>query len=185
MTQVFFKKPYFFLNWMNLKFFLNFFYLRRSRQVIERWELLLLLLLLLGEDYFEVMTSEVGQRSRSTFLDVQYPLHVPPKIFFRVGSVAIDQDLLLLDQISLRGGIRHSFTRFLFGVGSVTPYQISLQGGISSIYTYTMVFVRAKNILSMPQVFEQSLFLFEYEAWGEGLRWKEGKIFKCGIHEGA
>ncbi len=26
MTQVFFlKKPYFFLNWMNLKFFLNFF----------------------------------------------------------------------------------------------------------------------------------------------------------------
>ncbi len=81
--------------------------------------LLLLLLLLLLEDYFEVMTSEVGQRSRSTFLDVQYPLYVPPKIFFGVGSVAIDQDLSLLDQISLRGGIRHSLTRFLFGVGSL------------------------------------------------------------------
>ncbi len=33
------------------------FYLRRNRQVIERWELLLLLLL----DYFEVMTLKVDR----------------------------------------------------------------------------------------------------------------------------
>ncbi len=40
----------------------SYFYLRRSRQVIEWWELLLLL----GGDYFEVMTLKVDIRSRST-----------------------------------------------------------------------------------------------------------------------
>ncbi len=49
----------------------SLFYLRRSRQVIERWELLLLLLLLLWGDYFEVMTLKAKVNffwSRSTSL---------------------------------------------------------------------------------------------------------------------
>ncbi len=101
-----------------------------------------------------------------------------------MGSVEINQDLSLLDQISLRGGIRHSLTRFLFGVGSVTPQTDSSLGWdlspLCTVHTYTMAFVRVKSLnipicrrlligsfllqcvdmLSMPQVFEQSLFLF-------------------------
>ncbi len=48
------------------------FYLRRNRQVIELWELLLLLLLL--GDYFEVMALKVDLRSRSTFVVCSLPL---------------------------------------------------------------------------------------------------------------
>ena len=72
-----------------------YFYLRRSRQVIERWELLLLL----GGDYFEV---------------IPYYLISNPK--FSSGW-----DPCLQDQISFRGGIRVSQIRFLFGVGSRAP----------------------------------------------------------------
>ncbi len=72
----------------------------------------------IGGDYFEVMTLKVDLRSRSTQPLLSYP-YLPPIIFFGVGSVEINQDMLLLDQISLRGGIRNSLTRFLFGVGSV------------------------------------------------------------------
>ena len=92
-----------------IAFFFFLFYLRRSRHVIERWELLLLL----GGDYFEVMTSEVDQTKGQgqLFLDVQYPLPFPPKIFFGVGSVGINQNLLLPDHISLRGGIRRDQSR--------------------------------------------------------------------------
>ncbi len=79
------------------------FYLRRSRQVIERWELLLLLLLLLLlEDYFEVMTSKT--KVNIFFVEVTvklFPLSCSPTIIF------------------LRGGIRGSLTKFFFGVGSV------------------------------------------------------------------
>ncbi len=45
------------------------------------------------------------------------------------------QDLSLLDQISLRGGIRHSISRFLFGVGSI-PF----------IYICTMAFISVKSL---------------------------------------
>ncbi len=54
--------------------------------------------------------------------------YLKPIIFFGVGSVAINQDLSLLDQISVWGGICHSLTRFLFGVGSATP-QTDLSSG--------------------------------------------------------
>ncbi len=65
-----------------------------------------------------------------------------------------------------------SLTRFLFGVGSVTPlpdfssgWDLSHLHINNGIYVGTMVYVRAKNMLSMPQVFEQSLFLFFF-FWG-------------------
>ncbi len=75
-----------------------------------------------------------------------------------------------------------SLTRFLFGVGSVTSRtDFSSEWDLSHLYTvhtYTIAFVRVRSlnicrrlmissfilqyvdILSMPQVFEQSLFLF-------------------------
>ncbi len=107
-----------------------------------------------------------------------FPLY-PTHNFLQVGSVNINQELSLLDQIfllgggsvtskriSLQGGIRHSLNRFLFGVGSLAPISIYLR--------YTMAFVGLKSLrmedfwlvhfyykmLCMPQVFEQSLFLF-------------------------
>ncbi len=46
----------------------------------------------------------VKVNSRSTLLFCSSP-YLPPIIFFGVGSVEINQDLSLLDQISLRGGI--------------------------------------------------------------------------------
>ena len=48
------------------------FYLRRSRQVIERWELLLL-----GEDYFEVMTFEVMNKGQGQLWFFTFSLHLP------------------------------------------------------------------------------------------------------------
>ena len=96
------------------------------------------MLLLLLEDYFEVMTSEVDllyQRSRSTFLDFQYailfishpkfPSGWDPLVSIEicrsltrflcgVGSVWIDQDMSLPDQISLRGGISFHLNDLLF-----------------------------------------------------------------------
>ncbi len=72
-----------------------------------------------------------------------------------------------LDQISLCawGGIRLSLTRFLFGVGSLIYiewiiYYSFFQGGIS-YYLEDSIFwdLFYLNILSMPQVFEQSPFL--------------------------
>ncbi len=78
-------------------------------------------------DYFEVMTLKVDPRSRSTFVAV-LSLLSPTLIF-------------------LRGGIRRSLIRFLFGVGFVAsrpnfslgwdpslPDQISLRGGIQGIF---------------------------------------------------
>ncbi len=82
--------------------------------------------------------------------------------------------------------ICRSLTRFLFGVGSVTP-QTDFSSGWDLSHLYTvhtyMAFVRVKSLnlyvhrilligsfllhyvgmLSMPQVFEQSLFLFSIE----------------------
>ncbi len=73
-----------------------------------------------GGDYFEVMTLKVDLKSMSTQpLWFKLP-SLPPKISFQVGSVKIIQDLPLLDQISLRGGICCCLTRFLFGVGSLS-----------------------------------------------------------------
>ncbi len=46
-------------------------------------------------------------------------IQLPSQLKFRVGSVEINQNMSLLDQISLRGGIRHSSNKFLFGVGSL------------------------------------------------------------------
>ncbi len=63
-----------------------------------------------GGDYFDIMTSEVdqtkGQGQLFWMSIVQYPLHFPPKNFFWVGSIGVDQDLLLPGQISLWGGIQ-------------------------------------------------------------------------------
>ncbi len=58
------------------------------------------------------------QRSRSTFLDVQYHLHFPPKIFFGVGSVSPWPDFS--SGWDPKGSIKicHSLTKFFFGVGS-------------------------------------------------------------------
>ncbi len=76
------------------------FYLRRSRQVIERWELLLLLLLLLlGEDYFEVMTLELTLNPWSTFF-VKVNFNFPPPSCFPTQNF-------------LRGGIRPDRSRFV------------------------------------------------------------------------
>ncbi len=61
--------------------------------------------------------------------------YLPPIIFFGVGSIKNNQDLLLLDQISLWGGIHHPLNRFLYYVGS-----------LSFIYNYTMAFVRVKSL---------------------------------------
>ncbi len=115
------------------------------------------------------MTSEVDQlyqRSRSTFFMCNILFISHPKFssgwdpsgsikifcsltrfFFRVGSVRIDQDLSLCDQISLRGGISyfHLDDFFLPSAASIKELFVS---------------IRFFNILSMPQVFEQSLFLF-------------------------
>ncbi len=90
------------------------YYYLRSRQVIERWELLLLLLLLLLEDYFEVMT--LGW----------------PKVKVNLESWSLSPVLPHLPLTFLRGGIRHSLIKFLFGVGSIIHDRISLRGGICS-----------------------------------------------------
>ncbi len=64
-----------------------------------------------GGDYFKVMTWKLDLRSRSTrpypFGFISHP-YLPPINFFGVGCVEINQDLSLLVQISLRGGIRHT-----------------------------------------------------------------------------
>ncbi len=75
------------------------FYLRRSRQVIERWEMLLLLLLLLG-----TTLRSWPEKPRSTFL-----VEVTVNFFPLSCSHTL---------IFLRGGIHGSLTKFLFGVGS-------------------------------------------------------------------
>ena len=91
-----------------------------------------------------------------------------------VGGEQFDDKLLdLLHSCSpilnfLRGGIRGSLTIFLFGVGSVAQKnQIpQIQGGIHPwLSVFVMVFYFFATfftlvILSMPQVLEQSLFLF-------------------------
>ncbi len=53
--------------------------------------LLLLLLLLLGEDYFEVMTSG-RPKVKVNFIHFTLLPHLPPIIFFGVGSDRINQD---------------------------------------------------------------------------------------------
>ncbi len=71
----------------------TFFYLRRSRQVIERWELLLLLLLLLL-DYFEVMTLKLTFSQGQLFLvEVTFiflPLSCSPTLNFLRGGIRQD-----------------------------------------------------------------------------------------------
>ncbi len=95
----------------------------------------------------------------------RYSAILPTKVFFGVGSVEINQDMSLLDQISLQGGIRHSSNRFLFRVGSLPLlYCKYLYNGICQyIYmekTFDRFFsIQYVDVLSMPQVFEQSLFL--------------------------
>ncbi len=91
-----------------------------------------------GGDYFEVMTLN----PRSTFFLVEVNFNFfPPSCFptqnFLRGGIHLNRsrfvsimfshpkfssgwDPGLFDQISLRGGIQGSFTRILFGVGSVT-----------------------------------------------------------------
>ncbi len=146
------------------------FYLRRSRQVIKRWKLLLLLL----GDCFEVMTLKVDLQGQGQgqLLLLSSLLYLPPWFSFGVGSVALWSDfssgwgLLLPDQISLRGGIHCFQTKFLFGVGSrgfckkisslsfifLCLFIISPMRGIPLFY-WSFLF-------STPQLFEQSLFLF-------------------------
>ncbi len=95
------------------------------------------------------MTSEVDQTKGQgqLFLDVQYPLPFPPKIFFGVGSVGINQDLLLTDQIFLHGGISYFHLNDLLLPSAASTKEI-------------FVSIMSFDILAMPQVFEQSLFLF-------------------------
>ncbi len=86
------------------------------------------------------------------------------------------QDLLLSSSPTLnflRGGILGSYTRFLFGVGSVTQKSDFYLGWdplmacslCNSVYFFA-IFLNMV-ILSIPQVLEQSLFLFHrrLEAW--------------------
>ena len=92
----------------------------------------------------------------------------PKKALTRVESSRVrTRTHHYLDQISLCawGGIRLSLTRFLFGVGSLIYiewiiYYSFFQGGIS-YYLEDSIFwdLFYLNILSMPQVFEQSPFL--------------------------
>ena len=112
------------------------FFLRRSRQVLELWELFLLLLLWGGTSLINIY----GLFSSP---------YLPPIFFFGVGSIEINQDLLLLDQISLRGGIYHSLNRFLFEAGS-----------LSFIYIYTniMAFVRVKS-LKKKRTFDRLFYI--------------------------
>ncbi len=100
------------------------FYLRRSRQVIEWWELLLLGGgLLWGHDL------KVDLKPRSTFFWLRSPSFFSLCLFsnpkFPLGwdpsrSMRISQPWSSLTLNFLRGGISGSLTRFLFGVGSVT-----------------------------------------------------------------
>ncbi len=69
------------------------------------------------------------------------------RFFFGVGSVGINQDLSLCDQISLRGGISYF---------NLDDFFLPAAASIKELF----VSIRFFNILSMPQVFEQSLFLF-------------------------
>ncbi len=115
----------------------TFFYLRRSRQVIERWVLLLLLLLLLllgggllwGHDLrvdLEPKSTFFGRghlfwsRSPSFFSSILFSHPKFPSGWDPSRSIRISQPLCSLTLNFLRGGIQGSLTRFLFGVGSVT-----------------------------------------------------------------
>ncbi len=74
-------------------------------------------------------------------------------LLFGVGSVGIDQDLLLPDPISLRGGI------FSFHLNNI------LLPSIKDLFVSNLSIL---YILPMPQVIEQSLFLFCEEKKGGG-----------------
>ncbi len=116
--------------------------------------MLLLLLLLLWGDYFEVMTLKAKvnffwPRSTSLFFSS----------LFSHPNFPSGWDPSLPDQISVRGGIRCFQTKFLFGVGSSLlelPVKLKVQiESLSSFFSFEFI-----TMLSMPQVFEQSLFLF-------------------------
>ncbi len=95
---------------------------------------------------------------------------------FGVGSDGINQDLLLTDQIFLHGGISyfHLNDLLLTSAASTKEHFVS----IKSFY-----------ILAMPQVFEQSLFLFlsgkerKVKHWGR-LRWLVGWLVPWYCPEG-
>ncbi len=99
------------------------FYLVRSRQVIELWELLLLL-------WGGLVCSRWCDWLSFVFLIHNF----------------------------LRGGIHRSLTRFFFRVGS-----IKIDRDLCSMARFLLaVFLDSiLQILSMPQVIEQSLFLFD------------------------
>ena len=133
-----------------IKIFLRKYpYLRRSRQVIQLWELLLSF----GVDCFEVMTLKV---TVNFFVKVTFELFIlSPGLDF------------------LRGRIRWDLIRFLFRVGSVAPWSsfslwcdvFHMKRPKESIWGSFIFFVFFSfYILSMPQVIEQGLFLFEIGA---------------------
>ncbi len=118
------------------------------RQVKEQWELLFLL-----GDYFEVMSLKVDIRSRWTWPlwnALLKSLFLPPIIFFSGESDKINEDLSLIDHtvycVQYTGKPWH-----LSKMKSLNIYR----GLFLFYYKFTIW-----NMLSMPQVFEQSMFLF-------------------------
>ena len=68
------------------------FYLRRSRQVIERWKCCCCVVVVVWGDYFEIMTLKVDLRSSSrSTCPLWFALfpYLPPIIFFGVGRMHI------------------------------------------------------------------------------------------------
>ena len=126
------------------------------------------------------MTSEVDQKGQGqVFLmchilfisDSKFPLGWDPsrlikicrsltRFLFGVGSDGINQDLSLSDQISLRGGISYFHLNDL-----LPPSPASIKKLFVSIMS---IFY----ILSMPQGFEQSLFLFPSTPVAGTFTWK-------------
>ena len=98
-----------------------------------------------GGDYFEVMTL----KAKVNFFLVEVNFTFFFSILFSHPKFPSGWDPGLFDQISLRGGIQGSLTRFLFGVGSVASIasysnQISLRSGIRCFQTKILFRVESK-----------------------------------------
>ncbi len=117
------------------------FYLQQSRQVLNLCKLLLGRLLLLGGNSLS--------RTRTMLASL------PPIYSFEVGSLALIKHMSLLTQF-LWGGIHSLLNQISFWGGTV--------GSITSRQDFSclnpFLFIFWLTFLSMPQVFEQSLFLF-------------------------
>ncbi len=99
----------------------SYFYLRRSRQVLELWELLLLLLLRGGKQFDDFWVSS------------------SPTLNF------------------LRGGIRGSLTRFLFGVGSVI--RKSDLFGVVSIHCLQSIFLFNPSLKKVINIYQKIMYI--------------------------